>query len=150
MNIIRPWLYIGKYRDTQNLSLLETYHIGAMLQLAERVEQPGIISCYLPVEDGQPLPVDMLRRGIDFVLEMHQQRHPVLIACGAGISRSAALTTAVIKEVQDVSLLEALRVVKQQHPDTNVHMALWDSLCKYYDEEIPFLTMLRSLKGRCT
>ena len=44
MNKIRPWLYIGKYRETKNSFLLEAHQIGAMLQLAELVEHTGIIS----------------------------------------------------------------------------------------------------------
>ena len=53
---IRPWLYVGKYRETLNRRLLHINGIGSMLQLAERVDQPGIASLYLPVDDGVPLP----------------------------------------------------------------------------------------------
>ncbi|MFL5805459.1 MAG: hypothetical protein ACJ8CR_27450 [Roseiflexaceae bacterium] len=42
METIRPWLHIGKYRDTLNQSLLTSYRIGAMLQLAEHVQHPQI------------------------------------------------------------------------------------------------------------
>lgn len=30
MDTIRPWLHIGKYRDTLNHALLRRYQIGAM------------------------------------------------------------------------------------------------------------------------
>ena len=52
MNAIRPWLYIGKYRETLDKDLLSTKKIDAMLQLAEAVKHPDITSIYLTVEDG--------------------------------------------------------------------------------------------------
>lgn len=58
MNRIRPWLYIGKYRETLNRRLLAVNQIQAMLLLAEPVEHPGITSLYLPVEDFAPIQPD--------------------------------------------------------------------------------------------
>jgi hypothetical protein len=75
MNEIRPWLYVGKYRETLDSYLLGLHRIDAMLQLAEAVRQPGIVSLFLPVEDGEPLPVDLLRRGVDFVLNKRRSEH---------------------------------------------------------------------------
>ena len=51
MDEIRPWLYIGKYRDTLDKNYLEFNSIKAMLQLADPVEQKGINSLFLVVED---------------------------------------------------------------------------------------------------
>lgn len=138
MDQIRPWLYIGKYRDTLNTHLLSVHNIGAMLQLAGPVEQPGITSLYLPVTDGVPLPEDLLRRGVDFAITEKRRGQTVLIACGAGISRSTAFTVAVLKEVEGLSLVEALRLVKQQHPQALPHPAIWESLCTYYEENASF------------
>jgi protein-tyrosine phosphatase len=138
VNKIRPWLYIGKYRDTLNQHLLSAYNIGAMLQLADLVEQPGITSLYLPVDDGVPLPDDLLRQGVDFVLGEKSRGRIVLIACGAGISRSAAFAVAVLKEVEGLGLLDAFRVVKGRHPLAMPHPAIWESLCAYYQEDVSF------------
>ncbi len=145
MNKIQPWLYIGKYRETLNPHLLSTYNIGAMLQLADLVEQPDITSLYLPVEDGLPLPDDLLRRGVDFVMAEKERGRAVLIACGAGVSRSAAFAVAVLKEVEGLNLLDALRAVKQRHPKAMPHPAIWDSLCTYYDEAVSFGNILAEL-----
>lgn len=147
MDKIRTWLYIGKYRDTLNTHLLSVYKIGAMLQLAELVEQPGLVSLYLQYEDGLPLPPDLLRRGIDFVFAQKAQNRVVLIACGAGISRSAAFTLAALKEAEGLSLLDAFWAVKQRHSEAMPHPAIWESLCKYYQEDVSFgelLTQRRS------
>ena len=107
----------------------------AMLQLAELVEHPGLTSFYLEVEDGEPLPYNLLRSGIDFVVAAKQRGHNVLISCGAGISRSAVFTIAVLKEVEEISLLDAFLVVKQKHPHTLPHPTIWESVCNYYGED---------------
>ena len=141
MEYIRPWLYIGKYRETLNLDLLAINQIKAMLLLAEPVEHPGIRSLYLPVEDFAPLKIDLLRQGIDFVRAERTLGHSVLIACGAGINRSTAFTVAVLKEEENLTLLEAFRAVKRQHSRGMPHRPVWESLCSYYKEEIPFETL---------
>lgn len=142
MDRIRPWLYIGKYRDTLNPNLLRVNRIEAMLQLAELVEYPDIISLYLPVEDFQPIPPDLLRQGVDFVRAEKQQEHRVLIACGAGINRSTAFIVAVLREEEGLSLLDAFRAVKRVHPEAMPHPPIWASLCEYYRENIPFDKLL--------
>ena len=143
MDEIRPWLYIGKYRDTLNKNYLEAKSIQAMLQLAEKVEQRGITSLYLPVEDIEPIPPDLLRQGIDFILEEKQKGHRVLVACGAGINRSSAFCIAALKEIEGASLLDAFKEVKIKHPEAMPHKPVWESLCKYYGESIPHLDIMR-------
>ena len=136
MDAIRNWLYIGRYRDTIYATLLEAQGISAMLQLAEAVQQPGVESLYLQVEDGVPLVGELLRKGVDFVLDQKHRSRKVLVACGAGMSRSAAYVVAVLKEDEGLSLLEALRTVKHYHPETIIHPVLWISLCKIYQEDV--------------
>jgi protein-tyrosine phosphatase len=142
MDRIRPWLYLGRYRDTLDPDLLAANRIDAMLQLAEAVTQRGIASLYLPVEDGKPLAEDLLRQGIGFILSEKRRGHSVLIACGAGMSRSVAYAIAVLKEEEELSLLEALRAVKHLYPDSMLHPALWESLCHYYGEEFSLDSLL--------
>lgn len=142
MNSIRNWLYIGKYRDTLDVASLTKYKIGAVLQLAEAIQYPNIESLYLPIEDGIPLESHYLRGGIDFVLSQKRLGHSVMIACGAGISRSAAFAVAALKEDENLDLLAALRSVKSHHPETIIHLALWESLCAFYQESIPFHSVL--------
>jgi protein-tyrosine phosphatase len=141
---IRPWLYIGKYRDTLNRRLLEANQIQAMLQLAELVEHPGITSLYLPVEDFQPVPPDLLRQGVDFVREQRRLGQRVLIACGAGINRSTAFAVAVLIEEEGLSLLDAFRAVKRQHREAMPHPPVWESLCAYYQEDVPIELLFRN------
>ena len=142
MNQLRPWLYIGKYIDTLDQQRLNAHGIGAMLQLADLVEQPGITSLYLPVEDFEPLPFDVLRQGIDFVRDAKQQGHTVLVACGAGINRSTTYCVAVLKEEEGLGLLEAFKEIKQKHGIALPNLPLWQSLCAYYQEDVPFQKVL--------
>ncbi|MBI5928756.1 MAG: dual specificity protein phosphatase family protein [Chloroflexi bacterium] len=142
MDQIRSWLYIGNYRDTCNLPSLQDRHIGAMLQLAELVEQPDIEVLYLPVEDGEPLLIDLLIQGIEFVCSQKALGNIVLVACGAGISRSSSFALAVLKEEENLNLMDALREIAKHHSDTQPHPALWASLCAYYGEEIDYLDVL--------
>jgi hypothetical protein len=37
------------------------------------------------------------------------------------------------------SRLEAFASVQQAHPDAMPHMALWNSLCQYYEKPIPWI-----------
>src|SRR5437868_6406606 len=104
MHKICPWLYIGKYRETIDINILIAYRINAMLQLADKVEQIGIASLYIPVEDGEPLPADKLRQGVDFVRAQKAAGKTVLVACGAGISRSVTYSIAALKEEENLSL----------------------------------------------
>ncbi len=136
MNQIRPWLYIGKYRETREYGYLTAHNIKAMLLLAELVEHPGITSLYLAVEDGEPLPHEMLAKGVDFVKAKKAVGQTILVACGAGISRSASFAAAALKEIESLSLREAIHIIKQAHPNSLPRFHLWQSLCDYYNEAI--------------
>jgi protein-tyrosine phosphatase len=138
MNQIRPWLYIGKYRDTLDYRYLSAHNITAMLLLAELVEHPGITSLYLAVEDGEALPREMLAQGVEFVTAQKQAEQTVLVACGAGVSRSAAFAVAALKEIENISLRQAMHIVKQSHSDSMPHFKLWQFLCTYYNEAVPW------------
>lgn len=143
MDEIRPWLYIGAYRDTINKSYLDFKSIQAMLQLAEKVEQPNIVSLYLPVQDLAPISSNHLRRGVDFIREHKGKGSRILVACGAGMNRSSAFSAAALKEEEDISLFEAFKEVKRHHPESMPHQPVWESLCTYYGEPIPYLDIMR-------
>jgi len=143
MDQIRPWLFIGKYRDTLQPAYLRSKSIQAMLQLAIKLEQPGITSLYLPVEDFAPLNLDLLEQGVSFIREQKKLGNPMLVACWAGINRSSTFCTAALKEEENLSLFDAFKEVKKAHPESMPHEPVWDSLCRYYGEEIPYLDIMR-------
>jgi hypothetical protein len=145
MQRIRPWLYVGKYRETIDLNILSVYRIHAMLQLADKVEQPGIASLYVPVEDGEPLPAEKLRQGVEFVRAQKAAGKTVLVACGAGISRSVTFTIAALKEEENLSLIEAYQQILDHHADAMPHPELWKSLAAYYDDPLSYAELWNQL-----
>ena len=143
MDEIRPWLYIGAYRDTKNQPYLNLKNIQAMLQLAELVEQPNIVSLYLPVEDLAPISSEHIRQGVDFIRAHKAKGARVLVACGAGINRSSSFCAAALKEEEGLSLFEAFKEVKRLHPESMPNEPVWESLCNYYNETTPYLDVMR-------
>ena len=143
MDQIRPWLFIGKYRDTLQPDYLHSKSIQAMLQLAVKLEQPGIFSLYLPVEDFAPLDFDLLEQGVSFIKEQKELGRRVLVACWAGINRSSTFCTAVLKEEEGLSLFDAYKEVKKRHPESIPHKLVWESLCSYYGEEVSYREVMR-------
>lgn len=144
MQYVRPWLLIGKYRETLDVALLARAQVGALLHLAAPVEPPGITTLYLPVEDGEPLDEQTLRRGVDFVLAQRVAGKTVLVACGAGISRSTSFAIAALKEAEYLPLLVAAQEVRRAHPAGLPHMALWSSLCLHYQEPHEYMALIRA------
>lgn len=143
MDEIRPWLYIGKYRDTIDKGGLERKSIQAMLLLAEHIEQAGIVSLYLPIEDMRATPHHLIKQGVEFILEEKKKEHKILIACGAGINRSTAFCVAALKETEGLSLLNAYKDVKMKHFDAFPNEPVWKSFCDYYNETTPYLDVMR-------
>ena len=143
MDQIRPWLFIGNYHDTLQSDYLHSQSIQAMLQLAVKLEQPGITSLYLPVEDFAPLKFTLLEQGLSFIKEQKASGNKILVACWAGINRSSTFCTAALKEEEGLSLLDAFREVKKAHRGSMPHEAVWESLCNHYEEKVSYLEIMR-------
>jgi hypothetical protein len=139
---IRPWLLVGRYAETLDLAGLVGAQVGAMLQLADPALQPGIAHLFLPLEDGAPIPPARLRAGVDFARAQRELGRRVLVACGAGISRSTAFCIGSLAEAEGLTLRDAALAVRRAHPGGVPHMALWESLCAHFGEQIGYLEML--------
>jgi hypothetical protein len=139
MNFVRPWLAIGSLRDSCDRRLLSENGIGAILQLAESVEHPDIVSLYLPVDDGEPLSDDRIAQGVQFAREQRAAGKNVLIACGLGVSRSVTFAIAALKECENVSLSDAFTQILHCRPQARPNIVLWQSLCRHYGEDAPYL-----------
>lgn len=143
MDEIRPWLFIGKLRDTLHTSYLQFKSINAILQLTEKVEQPGITSLYLQVEDFAPLDFKLLEKGVAFIRKHKRFGNRTLVTCSAGINRSSTFCTAALKEEVGLSLIDAFKEVKAKHPESMPHEPVWVSLCNYYEDKTPYLDIMR-------
>jgi protein-tyrosine phosphatase len=144
MDEIRPWLYIGSYSDTMNLDDLDSKSIRAILQLAAPVKLDGIASLYLPIKDMSPIYPDFFKLGVEFVRNEKDKGHKILVACAAGINRSTAFCIASLKEIEGLGLLDAFKEVKRNHSRSMPQEMVWESLCRYYNEETSYLDLLRT------
>lgn len=144
---IRDWLYIGKYSETRNYSLLNQFGITSMLQLADYVPQSNIESLFLNVEDGESLPTILLERGLTFLREQKAQNKSILVACGAGISRSSTFALAFLMEVENLTLLEAYSEVYKNHPNAEPHPELIKSLYAYLGQSFELLDVWDALEA---
>lgn len=143
MDIVRPWLVIGRLAETLNTEILAQNQIGAMLQLAEAVPQKGIASLYVPVRDGETLTREKLRSGVAFVQEQKALGSVVLVACGLGVSRAATFATAALKEEEGLTLRDAFAAVASARIEARPHPELWRSLCDIYGETVSYPEMLK-------
>ncbi|MEO1289225.1 MAG: dual specificity protein phosphatase, partial [Chloroflexota bacterium] len=116
---IRDWLYIGKFSQTRNLSMLKQVGITAMLQLADYIPQPDMPILYLDVTDGESVPHDLIAEGVQFVREQKQAGKRILVACGAGISRSALFVVATLMEDENRTLFDAYHEVYSMYRGAN-------------------------------
>lgn len=136
---IRDWLYIGKYSQTRRLEFLNQVGITAMLQLADYIPQPDIETLYLDINDGELLPHELIHQGVNFVLEQKRPDGKVLVACGAGISRSSTFALAALMETENLSLFEAYREVFLRYRGAEPHPELMMSLSAYHGKEMDLL-----------
>jgi protein-tyrosine phosphatase len=93
----------------------------------------GGVSWVVPVACGA-VRVALLRHGADFVVAHREAGQTVMVACGAGTSRSTSFAIAALKEAESYTQREAAHVVRRAHPGGMPHVALWESLCAYYAE----------------
>src|SRR5688500_18939703 len=121
---IKPWLFLGKYRETLDTRLLSNNKIEAILTFAEPVINLQIPILYLPLEDGLPVESKLLKQGLDFIQTHHTAGKNILVACGAGISRSAGLIVAALKEMDNSTLLAAYSQVLKVQPGALPHPAI--------------------------
>ena len=133
MDWVTEYLAIGSYRTTRDFERLKQQGVEAVLYLFEdRDDWPEECKVlHLPIVDGEPVRCETIKRGTEFVRSQIASRHKVVIACGAGISRSATLVLACLLE-DNYSLLEAWRLLKLKHPIALPHPAMWKSLIDCY------------------
>jgi protein-tyrosine phosphatase len=132
---------------TLDTNLLAAQHIGALLHLAAPVTPPGIVTQYIPIEDGAPLDAAALHTGVPFVRDQQAAGQRVLVACGAGISRATTFAMAALWAAEGLTLRDAALLVRQAHPAGLPHPVLWESLCAFANEPLPSLDLVRMGEG---
>jgi protein-tyrosine phosphatase len=142
---IRDWLYISGFPIASNKATVKKHNIDSMLQLFEPIKMSGVETLFIPVEDGLPISQKHIQEGVSFVLKQHKKGKRILITCGAGISRSVTFATAVLKEVEGLTLEAAYRDIRKYHKQALPDHIHWDSMRKYYGEDTEFWEIWQSI-----
>jgi hypothetical protein len=145
MQQIREWLYIGKYAETRRLDYLQSAGISAMLQLADYVSQPDIETLYLAIEDGVSLYHPRIKKGVTFIREQKALGKTILVACGAGVSRSVTFGIAALMEEEGRDLFDAYHEIYLRHRGAEPHHELILSLSAYYGSPMELLEVWENL-----
>ncbi len=143
MQRLRPWLFVGKHRETLLPARLVAGGARALLHLAEQVPSGPLLARTILLEDGAPLSPTDLDACLAFVQQCYDQSLPLVIVCGAGVSRSPTVAIAALVEIEGLALADAARIVRTLHPDAMPHPALWQSLCERYTSPIPYIELIR-------
>jgi protein-tyrosine phosphatase len=89
----------------------------------------------------------MLERGVAFIREQKAQGKTILVACGAGISRSVTFGIAALMEQESRDLFDAYREIYQVHPQAEPHFELVHSLTTYYGKPMDVFDILDALRN---
>ncbi|MDX2076554.1 MAG: dual specificity protein phosphatase [bacterium] len=146
MHKIRDWLYVASFRETQDLAQLKNQDIGAILHLHQPVEHEGIDTLFVPVQEGFPLAKNDIVRGLNFINEQHAQGKKVVVACGAGISRSVIFATGALKMDESLTMTKSFAEIRKKHERAMPDELHWQSMCAYFNETIDFWEMWRTIE----
>jgi protein-tyrosine phosphatase len=133
---IKDGLYIGSSRAMYDPHLLREAGINHIVKLYDADPEcpPDFISIECYFEDGGEIPLDLLEIGITFMEQHLKAEIPVLVMCGAGMSRSAAFAMAYLLEKQGYNLRYAWMLIKFHHPIADIAPQLWNFLLKHYQQ----------------
>jgi protein-tyrosine phosphatase len=136
-------------RDAIDFRRLQEAGIEAILQLygapRERIHFPiPVALLQLPVPDREPLDLDLLNEGVAFIRAQRAAGRLILVACGAGVSRSATFAAAYLHE-EGLELLEALRQVLHGRPEARPHPELLRSLVERYHPSLSAEVLILAL-----
>ncbi|MEM7232998.1 MAG: dual specificity protein phosphatase [Planctomycetota bacterium] len=140
MDWITDKLAIGNYLDAGNVETLQDAKIRCVLTLdgnlrdarpenlgVERIESFSII-------DGPGNDAGFFLRILAVLENRVSDSAPVLVACHAGQSRSAALVTAYLMRTKSLASSEAFELVRAERPMVKIQPGLL-TLLDYVDEE---------------
>jgi dual specificity phosphatase 12 len=126
-------VYISGWRATQQLADLRQAQITNILKLYE--SDPYFPQDFNVLEntltDGERVPESILYSGVRFIHEQVDAGRPVLVMCGAGMSRSATFVLAYMLE-KGHQLPDAFRLLRKAHPVAAPHFEMWLSLFEHY------------------
>jgi hypothetical protein len=134
MNQIEPFLvWIGHGGEGHDFRHLLDAGIEAVVELAE--EEPSfpprrdMIACRFPLSDGVGNTPHVLALAIRTVAGLIAAKVPLLVCCGAGMSRAPAIVAAALASLHHGPPEEWLKRVTHHHP-SDVSPGLWSDVCR--------------------
>ena len=133
-NHVIDGLYIGGARLIYRVDELRAAGVTSILKLYE--SEPSWPSdftvCNNELPDGVFIPRETLDRGVKFIDAMMSEGKPVLVLCGAGISRSSTFVLAYLLK-RGYKLPDAWRLLKDRHREADPLPEMWKSLIEHFD-----------------
>jgi hypothetical protein len=127
----RP-LWLGHRGDARDPAALLSLGIIAVIDLA--AEEPfatlprEIVYCRFPLADGPDNPRWIVRSAVETLAGWLREGIPTLVSCGAGMSRSPAITAAALAIAEGRPIEECLAEIVEGGV-CDVSPAFWRDLC---------------------
>jgi protein-tyrosine phosphatase len=149
MDWVAAGIAIGRRRDALDGDLVRGAGIEAILQLygpeRDPIEFAHVTHALcLYVVDGEPLSPELLTQGVSFIREQRRAERQGLVACGAGMSRSAAFVAAYLVE-EGAELAVAFLTLMRRRPQIMPHPTVLRSLLEHYQVCDSFESILTQL-----
>ncbi len=117
---ITDYLYISAWPEGEHAGEIRALGVRLILSMHWRrpvktVGHPPVRLLWLPTVDSPltPMPISLLRRGVEAALPVVRQGESVLVHCKAGVHRSVAMACCVLIGV-GYTAEEAMRLVKNR------------------------------------
>ncbi len=134
MTQIEPFpLWLGHAGDGRDFRHLLDLGIEAVVQLA--VEEPvlqlprDMAYCRFPLVDGEGNRPELIALAVQTAVHFLQNGVPVLVCCGAGLSRSPCIAAAALARFRQTSLEESMKAIAHHH-QFDVSSGLWNEVKK--------------------
>jgi protein-tyrosine phosphatase len=126
-------VYIGGARAIFHVDALRVAGVRRVLKLYfdEPIWASDFTVCNNALHDGVFVEYPQLKRGVDFIEESVAAEQPVLVLCGAGISRSSTFVLGYLLR-RGYTLEAAWRLLKDRHAAANPVLEMWESLIAHY------------------
>jgi predicted protein tyrosine phosphatase len=129
--VIANQLWIGNAVEARDLRHLLELGVAAMVDLAIE-ELPSVVVrelvyCRIPLIDGPANPSERLRLVVETVASLIRRGTPTFVFCGAGMSRSPAITAAALAVVEGADPNVVLQRIVAGFPH-DVSPALWQEV----------------------
>lgn len=137
--VIPNVLWIGNAQDARNVKGVLARGIGVVIDLA--IEEPpiqfprDIVYCRFPLLDGEGNSPALLQSAIETTANFVNAQQPTLVACSGGMSRSPAIASAVLANIESLELNAAVERVTATGP-CDFSPALWNDVQKLFNQRM--------------